>query len=168
MIPILTALYVQDHLNLRIWHAAACAMQEKPTPISSVMHLLDAKNGQTAECSACFDGMSYLKMLLQLYADGMKQILPFIPNTSYACWQAARTNGETSAEAIEKMQEAINKQWYNQYNKAGDVEKFEASFGPQAPTPEQLLPTAKILFDPVTCQKEVYNSKKNTSKWEVI
>ena len=168
MIPILSAFYVQDHLNLRIYHAAACAMQKEITPLSTIMHFLDTKNGLSAECSACFDGTGYLKILLQLYVNGMKQILPFIPDTSYACWQSARKNGETSEEAIQKMQDAINSKWYNQYSKAGDEEKFRAFFGPQPPTPEQLLPTAKQLFDPITCQKETYNSKKKTSQWEVI
>ena len=168
MIPILSAFYVQDHLNLRIYHAAACAMQEKVTPLSTIMHFLDAKNGLSAQCSACFDGTSYLKLLLQLYADGMKQILPFIPDTSYACWKSARTNGETGEEAIQEMQKAINSKWFNSYVKAGDEERFSTFFGPNAPTPEQLLPTAKILFDPITCQKEMYDKKKKTSKWEII
>ncbi len=168
MIPVLSALYTQQHLELRIHHAAACAMLNKETPLSTVMYLLDGKNGLSAECSSCIDGTGYLLELLRLYVNGMKQILPFIPDTSYACWQTARTNGETGEEAIQKIQNAINSKWYNQYAKAGDEEKFRIFFGPAAPTQEQLLPTAKILFDPILCQKETYNSKKKTSQWEVI
>jgi exonuclease V gamma subunit len=123
---------------------------------------------RSAECSACFDGIGYLKPLLQLYVDGMKQILPFIPNTSYACWKSARTNGETGEEAIQKMQQEINSNWNNQYKKVGDVERYRTFFGPNAPTPERLLPTAKILFDPITCQKEIYDKRKKAYKWEVI
>lgn len=167
-IPVLNALYTQNHLELRIAHAAACAMLKEPVQLTTTMYFLDEKNGISASCSSDFDGMSYLEPLLRLYVEGMKRILPFIPNTSYACWKAAREHGETGEEAYQKMQEAIAKEWNNGYNKQGDVERYGMYFGPEPPLPEHLLPAVKVLFDPLSCHKETFNKRKKATQQEEI
>lgn len=165
MLPILNASYPTDYLPLRIQHAAVCAMQKEITPVHSIQYFLDPQNGISVQCTACFDGMDYLRILVQLYADGMKQILPFFPKTSYACWKASRSSQDAPDEAILK---AMRSEWQNAYAKQGEVENYKMFFGEEMPSPDTVLPIAKLLFDPIICQKEVYNKRKKMIQWEIV
>lgn len=166
MLSELSACYASTHLPLRIHHAAACAMLPEPQPLTTIQYFLETKLGAFAECSAYFNGMDYLIPLVQLYADGMKQILPFFPRTSYACWKAARLVSPSSSDGAFAIQNAILQEWASGYSHRGEVEEYRAFFGETPPDTDRILPIAKQLFDPITCQKEV-KKKKNTEK-EVI